>query len=87
MSLPISFNMTPVTTNSVITRSLGSMGGFFVSAATGTITIYDGVDATGRLMLATFTPAAPGWFDFPTAYSAGLYVVITAAMPVSVAWV
>jgi len=64
----------------------GVIGGFFVSSTTsGTIAIYDDV-ATGTAtpILATFTPAASGFFLLNAKFSKGVYVVLGGTIAVTI---
>ena len=75
------------TTTLIYTGSGVTLGFFVVSGTSPTITIYDGITATGTPILATFTPASNGWYSFPAAFSKGLLVVTGGTTPnVTVVW-
>lgn len=55
----------------------GFLHGIFVATTTsGTIKLWDNTSAAGTVLVNTFTPTAPGWYELPFAFTTGLYVTI-----------
>jgi hypothetical protein len=52
--------------------------GIFVGSASSvpTIAVYDGKDASGRVLVNTFTPVSATWYFMPFIFTSGLYVAI-----------
>ena len=70
-----------ITDDTLIARDAGKLKGIFVASISGspTIKVYDGVDATGPVLLNTFTPVAAKFYRMPKdalEFTRGLYVEI-----------
>ena len=80
-----------VTTAQTVTLATGpgQLGTMFVLGGTlGAITVYDGLDNTGAVMVPTFTPATlagggPGVYQFDFSFKTGLTVTTAAATVVA----
>lgn len=72
--------------SSLIHSGKGRLFGVFVaSASTATIKIYDGTDATGAVLVNTFTPTAATYYEFPKVrYKTGLYIEVSGTIDYTV---
>ncbi len=83
------YNSTPITTagTTLIKTGQGILGGFLVQGGTtGTITIYDGVTATGKLLANFDTTVALNDYPIDEAFSIGCTVVTSANTKVLIRW-
>jgi hypothetical protein len=62
------------------------MMGVFVSKAsnTPTITIYDGTNSAGTLIVDTFTPVAGTWYPLPFSFGTSMYLSIGGTVSLTV---
>lgn len=61
------------------------MGIFVASAsATPTIRVYDGTDATGTVVVNTFTPVAGTYYPIPAKVAKGIYIAISGTVDCTV---
>lgn len=66
----------------------GRLMGIFVASASTvpTIAVYDGADATGKVLANTFTPAGATWYTIPAQFNNGLFVAISGTVDCTVFW-
>ena len=65
------------TASIVVKAGQGMLGGILVSSATGgTLAVYDGVNASGTLILDTMSVTAGQPYPLPCKFKNGLYIVV-----------
>lgn len=75
-------------TSTAIKTSQGVIGDvFFSSSTSGTVTIYDGLSATGTKIIDTFTGAAATKYEFRIGCATGIFIVTTGTLSATVLWV
>lgn len=63
----------------------GYLHGIFVASTTsGTIKVWDNTAGSGTVLVNTFTPTAPGWYELPFAFSTGCYVTLANTIDITV---
>ena len=85
-----SFNSTIIATatTTIIKTGGGNLGGVFFSASTsGTVTIYDGLSASGTKIVAIFTGVAATYYPLPIGFGTGLTVVTGGTVSCSILWI
>lgn len=55
----------------------GLLTGLFISSGTPTITVYDGVDTTGTVIVPAFVAAAATPYPMPSVISKGIFIVMS----------
>jgi len=58
-------------------QQAGELGGIFVSSGSPTITVYDGQDATGLVLVSAFTATAATPYPLPVQFKTGLYIDVS----------
>jgi hypothetical protein len=73
--------------NTLVKTGPGQLHQLIVGTATGNITIYDGVNAGGTVILATSALPAAGTYTYNIAFTVGLFIVLSGAGVASVSGV
>lgn len=73
------YNYTRLTGSGLVKKGSGLLGGFLVASGTPTITIYDGVDTSGTLILNGWVAGSSTAVPCMAKFVAGCYVVISGA--------
>jgi hypothetical protein len=76
-----------LTASGLVKTGLGNVKGIFVgsASATPTIKVWDSTAASGTVLVNTFTPTGPAWYEFGDAsFSTGLYVEISGTVDCTV---
>lgn len=71
------YNYARLTGNGIVKTGSGLLGGFLVASGAPTITIYDGVDNTGTLILNGWVGSASTAVPCMAKFVAGCYAVVT----------
>lgn len=66
-----------MTASGILRTGAGLIDGFLVATGTPTITIYDGTDTSGTLLLNGLVTVAGTPYPFPALVEAGAYVVMS----------
>lgn len=70
--------------NTLVKTGAGQLHTLVVATATGNITIYDGTDANGNVILATGAVPAAGYYTWDVSFKTGLFIVLSGAAVASV---
>ena len=66
-----------LTASGIVRSGQGGLGGFIVASGSPTIILYDGIDATGTVILNTMQTSVATSYPFPYVCSTGVYATIT----------
>lgn len=72
-----------LTTSGIVKNSAGLGGGMLIASGNPTITIYDGVDTSGTIMVNAMVCTAATPYPLPAMFTVGMYVVISGTADVT----
>jgi hypothetical protein len=68
-----------LTASGLVKNGGGTAGGFFVANGNPLVTLYDGIDNTGTVILNALQAVAGTPYPFPAQFTTGLYATLTGA--------